>query len=111
MLQVGGSQGVGVGCVFVAGKLARVCVRISVGNRDTMYTDLRFNPPSTYTATEDKSGMFLGGAMASMGDQFIVSQYLVSPKSLVTPVTGGETVTCHLSHLSPLSHGLLVQIS
>ena len=74
MLQVGGSQGVGVGCVFVAGKLARVCVRISVGNRDTMYTDLRFNPPSTYTATEDKSGMFLGGAMASMGDQFIVSQ-------------------------------------
>ena len=86
-----------------------MCVRISVGNRDTTYTDNGFDPP-TYTATEDKSGMFLGGAMASMGDQFIVSQYLVSPKSLVTPVTVGETVTCHLRHLSPLSHGLLVQI-
>ena len=48
-------------------------VRISVGNRDTTYTDNGFDPP-TYTATEDKSGMFLGGAMASMGDQFIVSQ-------------------------------------
>ena len=51
-----------------------MCVRISVGNRDTTYTDNAFDPPTTYTATEDKSGMFLGGAMASMGDQFIVSQ-------------------------------------
>ena len=48
-----------------------MCVRISVGNRNTTYVD-RFRADST--ATEEKSGMFLGGTMASVGDQFIVSQ-------------------------------------
>lgn len=39
------------------------------GNRNTTYGD-KFRANST--ATEEKSGMFLGGTMASVGDQFIV---------------------------------------
>ena len=54
-------------------------VYVSVGNMNISYTS-----GSTVTLMEDKSGMFLGGAMASLGDSFIVSWLLMSPESLVT---------------------------
>ena len=56
--------------VGVAGEHVQVCV--CVGNRNNTYTTIGAMEPEQ-TLEEDKSGMFLGGAMASLGDKFIVS--------------------------------------
>ena len=43
-----------------------------VGNRNNTYVANKMTNQNQ-TLEEDKSGMFLGGAMASLGDKFIVS--------------------------------------